>query len=120
PLLLGVVAVAAGVKKAIAAPFADLPLAPGLALSGGVALFLASEVVFRRVLGIGRSGDRVLATAAALATAPLGMLLTAAGQLGVLLVVVVVPFIVEGLTGLRAGVITPYLSGAPPPPAGPR
>jgi low temperature requirement protein LtrA len=128
PLLLGVVALAAGVKQAIAHPFDHLALAPGLALSGGVALFLASEVAFRATLGIGRSGYRLVAAAAALATAPVGLVLTAAGQLGVLLVVVVIPLIIEGVTGLRSGAVTPYLagdlpphqSGRDPPPARPR
>jgi low temperature requirement protein LtrA len=110
PLLLGIVAMAAGLKKAIGHPFSALPLAPGLALSGGVALFLISEVAFRQVLGIGRSVFRVAAAVLALATAPLGLAIGAAGQLGVLVLAVAVPIIVGDLTAMKTGTFTPYLS----------
>lgn len=59
PMLLGVVciAVGVGVKKA---------------LGGGVAMYLAGDVVFRRVLRIGRGTTRAVAAAAALVSVPLG------------------------------------------------
>ena len=53
PMLLGIVATAAGLRNAIGHPGATLTAGPALALAGGVTLFLAGDVAFRRVLGIG-------------------------------------------------------------------
>ena len=71
PLLLGVVALAAGVKKAIGHAGESLPVAPALALGGGVALFLAANAAYLRILAIGGARYRVAGAAAALATVPL-------------------------------------------------
>jgi low temperature requirement protein LtrA len=59
-LLIGIVVLAAGVKKAIGHAFDHLPLA----LGGGVALFLVGDVWFRRALSIGRLRYRALAAIA--------------------------------------------------------
>jgi low temperature requirement protein LtrA len=50
PMLLGIVAIAAGLKTAIGHPGATLTAGPAVALAGGVTLFLAGDVMFRWVL----------------------------------------------------------------------
>ncbi|HEY1487952.1 MAG TPA: low temperature requirement protein A [Micromonosporaceae bacterium] len=95
PILAGIVALAAGVKKATAHAFGHVSLAQAIALGGGVALFLAGDLIFRRILRLGRPGYRLIALAGALASIPLGLVI-AAGQLGVLVVVMVVPLSIEG------------------------
>ena len=67
-LLLAIVAVAAGLKKAVGDPYEALGSASAVQLAVGVSLFTACEVSFRRSLGLGRSGIRLLAAVAALAT----------------------------------------------------
>jgi low temperature requirement protein LtrA len=89
-LLLGVVLTAAGIKKAIGHAYDPLETAQALVLGGGVALFLAADVAFRRVLGLGRSLHRAVAALLALATIPLGSEVAAVAQLAALVVVLVV------------------------------
>jgi low temperature requirement protein LtrA len=98
-LLLGVVALAAGLKKAIGAPYDPLDGWIAVELAGGVALFAASDVAFRRTLGIPRGGIRLVAAAAALATIPLGTHWSAAAQLVALTGIVVLALLVEGRRG---------------------
>jgi low temperature requirement protein LtrA len=89
-LLLGIVLVAAGLKKAIAHPYDELSTAEALLLGGGVALFLAADVVFRAQLGLGRSPHRTVAALLALATIAVGATVNPAAQLAVLVVVLAV------------------------------
>jgi low temperature requirement protein LtrA len=93
-LLLGIVVLAAGVKKAIGHAFEHLPLAHALALGGGLAVFLLGDVWFRRVLSIGRLRYRTLAAVAALATVPIGQWLATA-QLAALVVVLLATLAAE-------------------------
>jgi low temperature requirement protein LtrA len=86
-LLLGVVLAAAGIKKAIGHAYDPVETAEALVLGGGVALFLAADVAFRRVLGLGRSLHRTVAALLALATIPLGSEVAAVAQLAALVVV---------------------------------
>jgi low temperature requirement protein LtrA len=86
-LLLGVVLAAAGIKPAIGHAYDPLETAQALVLGGGVALFLAADVAFRRVLGLGRSLHRTVAALLALATIPLGSEVAAVAQLAALVVV---------------------------------
>jgi low temperature requirement protein LtrA len=86
-LLLGVVLAAAGIKKAIGHAYDPLETAEALVLGGGVALFLAADVGFRRVLGLGRSVHRAVAALLALATIPLGSEVAAVAQMAALVVV---------------------------------
>jgi len=83
-LLLGVVALATGLKKAVGDPYDPLDAWIAGELAAGVALFLACDVGFRRTLGIPRGGARLAAAAAALATIPIGTELAAAAQVGLL------------------------------------
>ena len=78
-LLLGVVALAAGLKKAVGDPYEPLAGWIGTELGVGVALFAACTVGFRTTLGIGVSRSRLVAAAAALATIPIGTEWSAVG-----------------------------------------
>jgi low temperature requirement protein LtrA len=101
-LLLGVVAVAAGLKKAIGGPYDALDGWIGIELAVGVALFLWCTVGFSRTLGLGTSTPRLVAGAAALATIPIGTEWTAAGQLALLTAIVALALAVEGVRQTRA------------------
>jgi low temperature requirement protein LtrA len=95
-LLLGVVAVAAGVKKAIGHPYDELGDWVGAELAVGVAVFTACTVGFRATLGLGVSRERLLAAAIALATIPLGTEAGAIWQVGALAAIVSVAIAAEG------------------------
>jgi low temperature requirement protein LtrA len=81
PLLLGIVALAAGLKHAIGHAFDPLDLAHALLLAGGVATFLAGDVGFRRTLRLGPGRVRAAAAVLALATVPIGLAASAVFQL---------------------------------------
>ena len=87
-LLLAIVAVAAGLKKAVSDPYDPLEAWVATELAVGTALFIACEVGFRRTLGIGRSGIRLGGAVAALATIPLGTEVAATAQVGALAAIV--------------------------------
>jgi low temperature requirement protein LtrA len=93
-LLLGVIAVAAGLEGGARHPFDPLAVGHAVALGGGVALYLGSDAWFRQRLRIGRPGLRALAAIPALATIALG-LWVAAAQVAALVVVFAVLFAVE-------------------------
>jgi low temperature requirement protein LtrA len=101
PLLIGIVALAAGVKKAMAHPLEHLKPGAAVALGGGVALFLLAHAAFRRVLAIDVTRYRVGAALMALLTVPVG-LVSAAGQLAALVVVLGVGYAWEGRAGRTA------------------
>ena len=105
-LLLGIVAIAAGLKKAVGDPYEPLGSLIAVELAAGTALFLLCEVGFRRTLGIGRSGIRIAAAVAALATIPLGTELDAKAEIGALAGIVALALAVEGVVvkkGRRGG-----------------
>lgn len=87
PMLLGIIALAAGVKLSIGEVTHRLDPAPALTLAAGVALFLAGDVAFRRALRIRPLAYRAAAAAVALATAVLGIYAAAAVQLVALIAV---------------------------------
>ncbi len=86
PLLFGVVAFAAGVKKAIHYADAAVYLPQALLLGGGVAVFLFADVWFRASLRIGTLRYRAIGAAAALATVPLGLASTVGQMLALVAV----------------------------------
>jgi low temperature requirement protein LtrA len=90
PMLLGIVVAAAGIHVAIEHPGAAMDLGGALALAGGVALFVAGEAEFRRVLRVGPFVPRLVTALLALATVPVGLTLPAVVQLAALIAVVVV------------------------------
>ncbi|MFL6102235.1 MAG: low temperature requirement protein A, partial [Actinomycetes bacterium] len=87
PVLLGIIVLAAGLKHAIGHAFDPLDLAHALLLSGGVAVFLAGDIGFRRTLRLGPSRLRAVAAVLALATIPLGLAVSAITQLAALVIV---------------------------------
>jgi low temperature requirement protein LtrA len=84
PLLLGVVAVAAGLEEAIAHPYDALAATPAWYLAGGAALYIAGSAALRRVLRIGAALPRALAAVLLLATVPVGTEGSALAQLALL------------------------------------
>jgi low temperature requirement protein LtrA len=103
-ILLGIVAIAAAEKHAIGHASHALPLAEALYLGGGLALFLAGDVVFRRVLRIGRERGRLAAALLAVCSVPLGTEVSAAVQVAALTVVLAATLALEarGPAGHRA------------------
>jgi low temperature requirement protein LtrA len=95
-LLLGVVAVAAGLKKAIGDPYDPLGDLIAVELGVGAALFIACDVGFRRTLGLTRSEIRLAAAAFMLATIPLGTELSGAAQVGALAAIAALALAAEG------------------------
>lgn len=102
-LLAGVIALATGVRRAIGHPLA--PLAPGsaLVLGVGVALYLAGELMIRRLLRLGPLLPRTLALLAALLSVPVGVATSLVVQLGWLGAVLVAMFLTERRRRSRAG-----------------
>ncbi len=94
PMLLGIVALAAGIKLAMLRPGSGLPWPPSLALGGGVALFLAGDVAFRRALRIGRQRYRAAGAVACLAAWVVG-LASSAAEIALLTLVVAGTLVVE-------------------------
>jgi low temperature requirement protein LtrA len=94
-LVLGVVAVAAGLKKAIGDPYDPLGSWIGVELAVGVALFVACTSGFVKTLGIGTRPVRLVAAALALLTIPIGTQWTAVAQLGALTAIVAAALIIE-------------------------
>ena len=97
PMLLGVVAFAAGVKKAIAHPMEPMPVAPALALSVGAALYLFGDALFRFAIGVRRSLWRWAATAAVLVATVVGTTSSAVAALGAIFAVLLVVIVIEQL-----------------------
>ena len=95
PVLLGIVAVAAGVKRAIGHAGSSLPYPACLALAGGVALYLAGDVAFRHALRIGVWRYRAAAAVAALAAAAVGTWFSVAAEIALLTLIVAAALVVE-------------------------
>jgi low temperature requirement protein LtrA len=72
PILLGIVATAAGIHAAIAHPAQASDWPSAIALSGGVALFLMGIAEVRRCLKIASPASRWMVAGVILATTPLG------------------------------------------------
>ncbi len=83
PLIAGIVLLALGVKKTLEHVGDELKPVAAVALCGGVALYLASDVAFRtRALQL-TEGRRLVAAAACAATIPLALMLPALGALAI-------------------------------------
>ena len=112
PIVLGVVAVAAGVKRSIGHAFEPQGLGLALLLGGGVALYLAGEALFRRSLRMAPAWFRAAAGLVALASVPLGMLVGAVAQLAFLVALLAAAIVLEKrLAAPPATIAAP----APPP-----
>jgi low temperature requirement protein LtrA len=103
PLLFGIIAFAAGVKKATGHADEHIYLAQALVLGGGVAIFLLGDALFRAILHLGTLRYRIAAGIAALATVPLGVALTAIIQLLGLVAVMTALLVAEWATATRGG-----------------
>ena len=80
-MLLAIITLAAGLKDVIGHAFDPLDLAHALLLSGGVAVFLVADILFRHTLHLGPNTYRIAAAALALGTVPLGLTVSALAQL---------------------------------------
>jgi low temperature requirement protein LtrA len=120
PMLLGVVALASGVKQAIVNTGTTLPAGPCVALGCGVALFLAGSAAFRHALNWPRGDDppgtprrigaeryRLTAAAACLAASAVGVTLSVAAEMAVLTLIVAVALMLEQRAGGFGGVVPP-------------
>jgi low temperature requirement protein LtrA len=96
PMLLGVVALASGVKQAIVNTGRTLPAGPCVALGCGVALFLAGSAAFRHALRIGAVRYRLAAAVVCLAASAVGVTVSVAAEIGLLIVIVAVALAAEG------------------------
>jgi low temperature requirement protein LtrA len=102
PMLLGVVALASGVKQAIVNPGTTLPAGPCVALGCGVGLFLAGTAAFRHALDIGAERFRLVAAGVAVAASAVGVTVSVAAEMALLTVVVAVALVLEGRAGSAA------------------
>jgi low temperature requirement protein LtrA len=98
PMLLGIIAIAAGVKKALGHVQEELITGAALALAGGVALYLFGDVLFRYVLRLLPIGYRAATVLLALATIPLGVYVNGVAQLITLVVIIAALLAVEART----------------------
>ena len=98
-LLLGVVLVAAGLKKAIPDPTDSLDGLTAAALAGGTAMFLLADAALRRVLAIAPGRTLVLASVAVLPTVALGTSVSAASQVAALTAIVAAAIVSDRLRG---------------------
>jgi low temperature requirement protein LtrA len=94
-LLLGVVFVATGLKKAIPDPFESLSYGTAIALAAGVALFVAADAALLRCLRIAQSPLRVAAAATVLVTIPIGAEVSGAVQVGAAAAIVTVALVAD-------------------------
>lgn len=83
-MLLGIIAIAAAEQASLSHPFSALSWSQAALLSGGVAAFLAGDAVFRQQLRIGSKASRALVALLALVVIPLGAKQSAAGQIAVI------------------------------------
>jgi low temperature requirement protein LtrA len=109
PLLLGIVALASGVKQAIVNTGTTLPAGPCVAVGCGVALFLAGSAAFRHALrcwprgddppgtprGVGPSSYRLAAAAVAVAASAVGVTVSVAAEMALLTAIVAVSLAAE-------------------------
>jgi low temperature requirement protein LtrA len=95
PMLLGIVALASGVKEAIVRTGSTLPAGPCVAMGSGVALFLAGSAAFRHALQIGPERYRLGAAALALAASAVGVTLSVAAQMALLTLIVALSLAAE-------------------------
>jgi low temperature requirement protein LtrA len=87
-LLLGVVLVAAGLKKAIPDPTDPLEDLTAVVLAVGTGMFLAADATLRCALGIAHSRALLVAGVAMLATIPLGTAVSASVQVAAIAAIV--------------------------------
>jgi low temperature requirement protein LtrA len=98
PLLLGIVAAAAGIEQAIAHTASAPPAvsaAAAIELAAGTAAVLAGDIAFRRLLGIGRARLRMAGAVAAAATVGAGLSAGLPAQLALLTAILAAVIVAE-------------------------
>jgi len=95
-ILLGIIGIAAALKKATGHAFDPFTFEQSLGLAGGLSLFLVGDALFRRTLDIGRIDIRLAAAILALASIPLGTQIAAFAQLAALVLLTVAALSAEG------------------------
>ena len=83
-VLGGVIILAAGLKETVSHPLDRLALPPAIAVGGGVAIYLLSNVVLRTILNLGSRIFRLFAFIVAIASSVVGVTFSALAQLGTL------------------------------------
>jgi len=94
-MLLGVIAMAAGVKESLGHFTEPLEVEAALALGVGVALYLLGQAAFHAILRIGPVVHRLAAAAAALASTAVGVYVSAAAQLSLLVLLLATLIAIE-------------------------
>jgi low temperature requirement protein LtrA len=95
PMLLGVIAMAAGAHLTIGSAASPHPVGQAGALAGGAAAFLSGSAWFRAALRLGPIRLRLAGAAFALVTAVLGATVSVQAQIGVLVAGVVAMLVAE-------------------------
>jgi low temperature requirement protein LtrA len=110
-IILGIIAVAAGLEKAIEHPYDSSDAWIAAILAAGVAAFVVCEVGFRWTFGIARSQIRLAAAGAVLTTIPLGTEFGGLAQVGALTAIMAAALAAEGSVAQRS-----FRPGKPPDP----
>ncbi len=95
-ILIGIVALAAALERAIGHAYDPLSFARALSLGAGVAAFFCGDYLFRASLTLPHSSWRVAAAALALASIPLGTEVSALAQLAALVAALFGCLLAEG------------------------
>jgi low temperature requirement protein LtrA len=99
PMLLGIITIAAAERVGLAHPFTAVSWSRSAMLAGGVAVFLAGDVFFRRELAIGPGTIRAGAAVLALTTLPLGAIAFPAAEIGALVLLLICTIGIEARAG---------------------
>ncbi|RSM64934.1 low temperature requirement protein A [Actinoplanes sp. ATCC 53533] len=99
-MVLGIVVLAAGIKKTVGHAFEPLHWGEAIAVGGGVALYQVGHAAFLLRLGLQGWAHRAVAALVVLATIPLGHVL-AVGQLAAIPLIMAAAAIIEDLPGVR-------------------
>jgi low temperature requirement protein LtrA len=101
PMFLGIVAVAAGIKKAVGHADGHLTLAEAAVLGAGLAVFLAGDVAFRLLLHIPSVRHRAAGAVVVLAVIPAAMVAGVLGLTAAVVVLSVMIFLEDRARGLN-------------------
>lgn len=94
-MIAGIVVAAAGLQGVVASVVRPVPSVTAWRLAAGVAVYLASEALFRHVLRLGPRRGRLVAATLAVATAPVGLALGYVAQLTLLVVLLTGMLVLE-------------------------
>jgi low temperature requirement protein LtrA len=103
-IVLAVIAVAAGLKKAIGHPYDPLEDWIAVGLAAGTALYIVCDAGFRRTFGLARNISRLIAAAVSLLTIPIGIEVGGAAQVGAIAAILTASLLAhEGLPRVSPG-----------------